>query len=211
MKKIVTITGPTCSGKTTLINLMTGSDKFTEIISTTTRPQRPNEVNGSTYYYVSEDEFEAIEMLESVSFNGNRYGSSVEEIERRFSSGMIPAIVVEPHGMKQINENAYAHGWRVFNIFIGCPIALQSERFIGRVVEEYNRLENAAPDDPAWGKFTTEYVSRLVSIQTDEKKWPEKFRSAMTGDHLVITDFTEENQERVLKMVNEFIDNMRGR
>ena len=101
---IVTITGPSCSGKTTLTRMLLDTNQFSEIVSTTTRPKRTGETNGSTYHFVSHEEFRKIEMLESIQYNGNVYGASVEEFKKQFASGKIPLVIVEPHGMKQINN-----------------------------------------------------------------------------------------------------------
>jgi thymidylate kinase len=43
MEALITITGPSCSGKTTLQNWLFGLGKFERIISFTTRPQREGE------------------------------------------------------------------------------------------------------------------------------------------------------------------------
>lgn len=52
--KFVVLAGPAAAGKDTLRNLLlTMPDSpYTSIISTTSRPMRPNEVDGSTYHFV---------------------------------------------------------------------------------------------------------------------------------------------------------------
>jgi guanylate kinase len=79
--KFVLIVGPTCVGKTTLINAL--REKLTNtgvIISTTTRGIRPNEVNGVDYEFTTNEDFvrrrEAGEFYEAVERPTGYYGSS---------------------------------------------------------------------------------------------------------------------------------------
>jgi guanylate kinase len=79
--KFVLIVGPTCVGKTTLINAL--RDKLVHtgvIVSTTTRAIRPNEVNGVDYEFTTNEDFvlrrEAGEFYEAVERPTGYYGSS---------------------------------------------------------------------------------------------------------------------------------------
>lgn len=84
MKKgqFVLIVGPTCVGKTVLINALRSRIRDTGVIvSTTTRAIRPNEKNGVDYEFVTKNEFlerrKANEFYEAVERpDGNFYGSS---------------------------------------------------------------------------------------------------------------------------------------
>ncbi len=79
--KFVLIVGPTCVGKTTLIEALRGKLPDTGvIISTTTRAIRPNEVNGVDYEFTTNEDFEqrreAGEFYEAVQRPTGYYGSS---------------------------------------------------------------------------------------------------------------------------------------
>lgn len=79
--KFVLIVGPTCVGKTTLIEALRGKLPDTGvIISTTTRGIRPNEVNGVDYEFTTDEDFvvrrEAGEFYEAVKRPTGYYGSS---------------------------------------------------------------------------------------------------------------------------------------
>ena len=63
MKQIVTLTGPSLSGKTTLMRRLQSLGGFKEIISHTTRPIRAKEANGVDYHFVTEQEFDSIDMV----------------------------------------------------------------------------------------------------------------------------------------------------
>ena len=72
-------------------------------VSCTTRPERPGEVNGETYYFISEAEFKrrikAGEFLEWVQQDGGRYyGTLNSEIVGRIKAGEIVLREVEVIG-----------------------------------------------------------------------------------------------------------------
>ena len=84
--QFVLIVGPTCVGKTTLINAF--KEKIPDagvIISTTTRKVRPNEVNGVDYEFTSDEDFEerekAGEFYEAVRRPTGYYGSSRLQVQ----------------------------------------------------------------------------------------------------------------------------------
>lgn len=84
--KFVLIVGPTCVGKTTLINAL--KEKIPNvgvIISTTTRAIRPNEVSGVDYEFTNDADFEerekAGEFYETVKRPTGYYGSSRLQVQ----------------------------------------------------------------------------------------------------------------------------------
>lgn len=84
--QFVLIVGPTCVGKTTLINALV--EKIPDagvIISTTTRAMRPNEVNGVDYEFTTDEDFEkrkaAGEFYEAVKRPTGYYGSSRLQVQ----------------------------------------------------------------------------------------------------------------------------------
>lgn len=199
-KKIVTLTGPSCSGKSTLVNMLLKQGDFTEIVSTTTRPPRKGEVDGVTYHFVSLDEFQKIEMLETVNFNGNYYGGSVAEFEEKLASNKIPVIIVEPSGMMQINNNSKNKDWTVINLFIDCLPGLQNERFLRRFADDVKARKNSKNLD----SLITEYSNRMFSIQHVESTWVGTFFSKTSmkpQEALYIFEFTEKNQDEIFNKV----------
>ena len=69
--KIICIMGGACSGKDTLREMMMEryDDEFVSATSTTTRPMRVGEVEGKSYYFVDDAEFNGMfeigELIES--------------------------------------------------------------------------------------------------------------------------------------------------
>ena len=202
---IITITGPSCSGKTFLTQMMVDTGKFAEVVSTTTRPQRVGEVNGGTYHFVTPEEFMTIEMLECIEFNGNIYGGSVAEFQKQFASGLIPVIIVEPNGMVQVNKNALKQDWHVINVFVKCPQRLQAERFLGRFAQE-TKAQWFRDDPSDLEKVMTEYVGRMVTMQGTEADWFELYLNGITDvstetESMIIDQFGKENEQEVLDSI----------
>ena len=78
-------------------------------ISETTRPQRPDEVDGKDYYFVSHNEFaESVkkhELLEYTEFNGYYYGPPKPQIDFLINKGKNVLIEVEAQGVGPIKLN----------------------------------------------------------------------------------------------------------
>ncbi len=104
---LLIVSSPSGAGKTTLCHKLL--DQFTDVrfsVSHTTRPPRPNEVDGTDYHFVSEEIFD--QMVEDELFiewahvHGNRYGTSHAEIRSAFSQGFDLIFDVDYQGANQI-------------------------------------------------------------------------------------------------------------
>jgi guanylate kinase len=147
MRTIVTITGPSLSGKSTLAgNLQSRDERLRELISTTTRPPRGYERHGQHYYFVSQEEFDRTPMVEATEHSGNKYGLSVSETERVFLIGGTPIIVVDPFGAEQIANYATAQGLRHLSIFVATPRRTRFERLLRRFRDDAAATEGGYAD-----------------------------------------------------------------
>jgi guanylate kinase len=76
---LVIISGPSGSGKGTLVKKLLPEDNFAISISMTTRKKRIDEVNGLDYFFCSEKKFiearDSNKLLEHAQFCGNFYGT----------------------------------------------------------------------------------------------------------------------------------------
>lgn len=74
------------AGKDAIQRRIASSNNYHSIISCTTRPIRENEKNGINYFFLTNDEFAEkvmnYEMLESTSFRGWYYGTSLDSIDQ---------------------------------------------------------------------------------------------------------------------------------
>lgn len=109
---IVVLSGPTASGKTTIVNrLMQDSPvKLIKAISATTRPQRKGEVDGEDYYFLTQEEFEKRQKnnefleCEQVHGLGYWYGTLKSEVDRAVSEGGWPFLEIDVQGTLKLKE-----------------------------------------------------------------------------------------------------------
>lgn len=81
---MIILTGPSASGKTATCLYLQAHYGIKKVITHTTRPIRDGELNDVDYHFVSKDEFENLKkdnaFIETVSYNGNFYGTSRKEV-----------------------------------------------------------------------------------------------------------------------------------
>lgn len=174
MSIIVTLTGPSCSGKTTLEAKLEATGRFTKVISHTTRAPRAGEVEGQSYYFISREAFEEMqnagEFIESVEFNGNRYAVSSYEIDRAFSYGKDVVIVCEPEGAKQIRAYCMQTGTKLLQVFVDAPADVIAQRFLKRFLQDYRAAENTGTVS-ATKRVLEASGKRLGVMMTEERGW----------------------------------------
>lgn len=105
---IFLITAPSGAGKTSLVHELERHGFWEECISHTTRLMREGEIDGKTYYFISDEEFYNMlnnnEFVEHVVYHENHYGIAKSEIERVLNKGNHVAIIVDYNGYLQIKE-----------------------------------------------------------------------------------------------------------
>lgn len=193
MKTILTLTGPSCSGKSTLEARLKQAG-FENVISTTTRPMRNGEVDGQSYYFVSPESFEknAAEgaYIERVAFNGNLYGVSACEVERVFAKNKPVVVVVEPEGLRQVREYGLQNGIRIVSVFVNNPYSVIAKRFMERMLGDLKLSDLDAAD-----KVIDTYSKRLSVMMGEETHWFEQCRSLADVNLLW---FNEDNIDTVV-------------
>jgi len=90
--KLIVIVAPSGTGKSTMIKrLKLDFPTIVESVSYTTRPQRPGEVHGLSYFFISREEFiikrDNNDFLEWAEVHGNFYGTSKEFVENCLKEG----------------------------------------------------------------------------------------------------------------------------
>jgi guanylate kinase len=107
---LLVLSSPSGGGKTTIARrLLDSRSDIGYSVSATTRPPRPDEVDGRDYHFLSRAEFErrvaAGEFLEHAAYGGNLYGTLRAEIERIFSTGRHAVLDIEVEGARQIRRS----------------------------------------------------------------------------------------------------------
>lgn len=141
---LIVLSGPSGVGKGTILNEFINDPelKLAFSVSMTTRAQRPGEVDGVNYYFVSKERFEEAkangELLESAEFVGNYYGTPVHEVERLRNEGKNVLLEIEVQGAKQVCQKVQD----ALSIFIVPPSMEELEKRIrGRGTEKEEVIE----------------------------------------------------------------------
>lgn len=118
-------------------------------VSHTTRKPRPGEVEGSSYYFVSRDEFESLirqgTFIEYTEFNGELYGTSKQTVIDQTAKGSVVLLDIEMEGVKQLKAEQSKPGGSQINprfVFIKPPsIEVLEERLRGRGTEDEDSIQ----------------------------------------------------------------------
>ncbi len=117
-RRLIVISGPSGAGKTSICNALLAQLPNTKwSVSATTRPQRPGDVRGESYEFLSTEEFDrreaAGEFLESAEFVGHRYGTPRRPVEEALADGCYVVLEIDVQGGMQI-ARAMPDSLRIF-------------------------------------------------------------------------------------------------
>ena len=105
---LLIISGPSGSGKGTIVEQLVSELGYCVSISATTRNPRPNEKDGIHYFFKTEEEFEKMidngELLEHAAFCGNYYGTPKKYVEEQLESGKNIILEIEVQGALQVKK-----------------------------------------------------------------------------------------------------------
>lgn len=168
--KMIIISGPSGVGKKTIIDQFIDKPELNlqYSISMTTRKQRPNEVNGKDYYFVSDEDFnKAIdnnEMVEWAEFCHFKYGTKKSEVKRIIESNANVLVEVEVVGALEIlrqNQN----NPDLISIFIIPPSIEELEK---RLVKRGSECANV--------------IAARIKKATTELRYQDKYQFVVLND-----------------------------
>lgn len=185
-KKIIILTAPSGAGKTTIKTAMLDemSNLLSFSVSDTTRKIRPHEIEGSDYFFISEDEFKSrIEKHEFIEWEmvypGLYYGTSVKEIERIWNEGKTPLLDIDIQGAINVKKK---YGHDVLSIFIEPP----------SMEVLYDRLKKRATESP-------ENIMIRINKAESEMQYKNSFDKKILNDNLI------EAIKQVKNIIQEFL------
>lgn len=121
---MLVLASPPGGGKTTITRELMRLDPRTTIsVSATTREQRPGEVDGQHYHFVSREKFQQMvdrgEMLEhALVYNKNYYGTPRAPVEKALAEGRDVLFDIDWQGARQLKKIA---GDDVVSVFLLPP------------------------------------------------------------------------------------------
>jgi guanylate kinase len=136
------ITGPSGAGKGTLIKVLVERIPVLEVaVSATTRPQRPGEVDGRDYWFLSEAEFvrriDDGAFLEHVAYvSGKRYGTLRSEVDRIAGEGRVCVLELELEGALLVQRDLPG----AVSIFIAADVPELERRLRERATESTGEI-----------------------------------------------------------------------
>ncbi len=166
-RPVVVVTGPSGAGKGTLIKGLVERIPALEVaVSATTRPQRPGEVDGREYWFLSDEEFErrvqAGDFLEYVPYvSGRRYGTLKSEMERIADEGRICVLELELDGALNVQEEVEGS----VTIFIAADLAELERRLRERATESTGEIGERI--ELARKQFTQAHLFRYM-VRNDD-------------------------------------------
>jgi len=179
----IVVSAPSGAGKSTICQaLLKAYPEIKFSVSYTSRPPRPNEIDGKDYYFISRDEFRKKikrgEFIEWVESYGHLYGSSKKNIEDYMHQGMDLLLDIEPRGARKIKQELKGGIY----VFVLPPSRLDLlKRLEKRGFEDdkaiQKRLQQAEGElkEISWydyvifNKDLEKAVHQLISIYTAEK------------------------------------------
>jgi len=184
-KKIIIITAPSGSGKTTIVkHLLQSRLAIAFSVSACTRRPRPGETDGKDYYFLSEQDFlEKIKNQEFIEwemvYTGKYYGTLKSELQRIWDEDKIPLVDIDVQGALNIENRDHENA---LSIFIQAP-SLDILK---------SRLQNR-------GTETEETLKERLAKAKGELTYASLF------DRIVVNDDLEKALAEITEMIDEFI------
>ena len=193
--QLIVISAPSGAGKTSIIKnvikkLNDENKKSTFSVSHTTRLPRDGDIDGSDYFFVSNEIFdelyEAGNFIETAEVHDYKYGTSKEFIDNNINQGINVFLEIDVQGFQKLRSKNVE-----FRSMFILPPSIDELR---------ERIQKRGLDSE-------------VVIEKRMKNALKELREAEEYDYLVINDVFEHAIEELLEMVisNDYIDHSRDK
>lgn len=168
--KLYIISAPSGAGKTSLVKQMAADlDDLLVSVSHTTRQQRPGEIHGKDYYFVSEEEFQAMlaqqDFLEYAQVFDHYYGTARQTVTENLNAGSDVILEIDWQGARQIRKKMP----ECLSIFILPPsTAVLEQRLRKRGQDSELIISRRMQDAVAEMQHNDEYDYLLVNDDFDQ-------------------------------------------
>lgn len=197
---IITVSGPSGSGKGTVLGELIKRRGDVKIsVSMTTRQKRNGEIDGVNYYFVNKEYFEkkinASSMLEYAEYAGNYYGTPKEPVDEMLKAGKAVILEIDVQGADKIKE-IYPN---VIRIFIMPPsVSVLERRLRGRNTEDEETINHRLVIAKGEMRMASEYDFIVVNDELE----------SAVKDIETIIDAERLKASRNKKFLSEVINNV---
>ncbi len=167
---MLVLSSPSGAGKTTICrHLLPADDQINLSVSATTRPKRPNEIDGADYHFVDQETFDAMvagdEFLEHANVFGHYYGTPRAAVEEALEAGDDVLFDIDWQGTQQLTEKAAKD---LVRIFILPPSTEELERRLRSRAQDpedvlQGRMAKAADEMSHWAEYDYIIVNHDVA------------------------------------------------
>jgi len=178
---MLVLSSPSGAGKTTLSRRLLQTDpEIVMSVSATTRPPRPNEVDGQDYFFVSPERFDAMqkagEFLEHATVFGHRYGTPRAPVFAALEVGKDVLFDIDWQGTQQLKMQARED---LASVFVVPPSKTELERRLRIRAQDSEevvrqRMAKASDELSHWAEY--DYLLMNDDIQHAQGKLEEILR-----------------------------------
>ncbi len=178
--KLIVYTGASGVGKGTIMKEILQKDPTVKLsVSATTRPPRPEDIEGVTYYFVTREKFEDMisknDFLEYAEYCKNYYGTPKKPVEKMLDEGINVMLEIEVQGGLQIMGKCPD----CISVFIMPPSEEELER----------RLRGRGTEDE-------ETILQRLNTAKTEMTFADKY------NYVVINNDVQKAAEEILKIIH---------
>jgi len=171
---LLVLSGPTCSGKDTVMKLLLeGNKNMQRLVTTNSRPKRDDEKEGVDYYFVSRDEFERLinkgAFFEWVEYRGHYRGGQKKHVIKALNSGKDVIWRIDVRGVKNIYEKVKEMVPNSIFIILTSPISILRRRSERRKTED-KKWEDWGINRAKWELEQKEDFDYVVVNEEDKLK-----------------------------------------
>ena len=163
--RLFVVSGPSGAGKDTLLaRVREQRPDLGLTVSATTREPRPGEVDGVSYHFLTDEEFDrrvaAGEFLEWANVHGHKYGTLRSEVDRNLAAGRSVILEIDVQGALSVRAIYPA----AVLVFIEPPsMEVLEQRLRGRGTEDEADLELRLKDAAGEMALAPRYDERIVN------------------------------------------------
>ena len=198
---MLVLSSPSGAGKTTVSRLLLPADDRIDLsVSATTRPPRPNEIDGVDYHFVDQATFDAMvandEFLEHATVFGHSYGTPRAAVEQALETGDDVLFDIDWQGTQQLAEKAAKD---LVRIFILPPSTEELERRLRKRAQDpeevlQGRMAKAADEMSHWAEYD------YIIVNNDVAESLQQVQAILTAERL--------KRERRIGL-HEFVEQLR--